>query len=271
MKTNVMKKYIFPLIFILAACSGEETNKSAKKEDPATVVKKFANEAEMDNRIVEIDALISTSTQMVSSMKFQKDDGTYIQVLGHMNRDNQVLKMEEQFSDGEGKNLGVRYYYLNGGVPFATQELIDEAQPDGTYMFVDRISYYDAKGKVLKTKERRASYAEETEKMKYKPVALKGITIDRAMRALNSKKEFACTFQGLITEGGVTYLIVGENNKNNPMPFTAALRCDYKDPLILQLSSNPEGYLGEPLKVNFEFKSEQNFEYMSYTGGDFAE
>ena len=266
-----MKKYIFPLIFILAACSSEESNKPEKKEDPATVVKKFANEMDMDNRMLEIDALISTSTQMVSSMKYQKDDGTFIQVLGHMNRDNQILKLEEQFSDGEGKNQGVRYYYLNGGVPFATQEQIDEAQADGTFKFVDRISYYDAKGKVLKTKERSAPYAEDTETMKYKPVALNGIKIDRAMRALNSKKEFACTFQGLLADGGVTYLIVGEDNKKNPMPFTAALRCDYKDPLILQLSSDPDSYMGEPLKVNFEFKSEQNFEYMSYAGGDFAE
>ncbi len=267
-----MIKYIFPLLFILAACSSEETtNKPEKKEDPATVVKKFANEADMDNRMVEIDALISTSTQLVSSMKYQKEDGTFIQVLGHMNRDNQILKLEEQFSDGEGKNQGVRYYYLNGGVPFATQEQIDEAQSDGTFKFVDRISYYNAKGEVLKTKEKSAPYAEDTDNMKHKPVALKGITIDRAMRALNSKKEFACTFQGLVSEGGVTFLIVGENNKKNPMPFTAALRCDYKDPLILQLSSSPESYMGERLKVNFEFKSDQNFEYMSYSGGDFAE
>jgi len=266
-----MIKYIFPFLFLLAACSSEESNKPEKKEDPTTVVKKFANESDMDNRMFEIDELIKTSTELVSSMKYQKEDGTFIQVLGHMNRDNQILKLEEQFSDGEGKNQGVRYYYLNGGVPFATQEQIDEAQSDGTFKFVDRISYYNAKGKVLKTKERSAPYAEDTEKMTYKPVALNGIKIDRAMRALNSKKEFACTFQGLVSEGGVTFLIVGENNKNNPTPFTAALRCDYKDPLILQLSSSPESFMGERLTVNFEFKSEQNFEYMSYAGGDFAE
>lgn len=271
MKTKVMIKYIFPILFILAACSSEETNKPEKKEDPATVVKKFANEEEMDNRMVEIDALISTSTQMASSMKFMKNDGTYVQVLGHMNRDNQILKLEEQFSDGENKNQGIRYYYLNGGKPFVTRELIDEAQPDGTFMFVDRISYYSDKGKVLKTKERRASYQEETETMKYKPVGLTEVKIDRALRALNSQKEFACTFQGLFMEGGVTYLVVGENNKTDKDPFTAALRCEYKDPLILQLSSNPEGYIGEKLKVNFEFKTDQNFEYMVYTGGDFAE
>lgn len=266
-----MIKYIFPLLLVLAACSSEEGKTDEKKEDPATVVKTFANESEMDNRMLEIDALINTSTQMVSSMKYMKNNGTYIQVLGHMNRDNQVLKLEEQFSDGEGKSTGVRYYYLNGGKPFVTHELIDEAQSDGTYMFVDRISYYNNKGKVLKTKERRSSYQEETEKMSYKPVGLTGIKIDRALRALNSQKEFECTFQGLFMEGGVTYLVVGENNKTDKDPFTAALRCDYKDPLILQLSSNPEGYMGDKLKVNFEFKTDQNFEYMTYAGGDFAE
>lgn len=266
-----MLKYIFPLALLLCACSSEENSAdTTKTEDKATVVKTFANEKEMDNRMIEIDALIGTSTQMASSMKYQKNDGTFIQVIGQMNRDNQILKIEEQFSDGEGKSQGQRFYYLNGGKPFATREMIDEAQPDGTYMFVDRISYYNAKGKVMKTKERRSSYQEETENMKYAPVALSGITIDRAMRALNSEKEFASTFQGLVLEGGATYLILGENDPDNKNSFTAALRCDYKDPLILQLSNDQDAYIGKKLKVSFEFRSDQNFEYMVYAGGDFA-
>ena len=266
-----MKRYIFPLIFVLAACSSGPETKDVKTEDPATVVKKFGNEEEMDNRRVEIDALVNSSTQIASSMYFQKEDGSYEQVLGHMNRDNQILKLEEKFSEGSNKNMGTRYFYLNGGKPFITVEEVDELQSDGTFTYVERVSYYDTKGNVLKTKERRGDIYEEVQKLAFKPVGLKGVKIDKAMRALNSKDEFACTFQGFVTGGGVTYLIVGENNPNNKNPFTASLRCDYKDPLILELSSNPEAYLGERLKVEFEFKSEQNFEYMSYAGGDFAE
>lgn len=267
MKTKVMLKYIFPLALFLVACSSEEKPTDDKSEKNK-IVKSFSNEADMDNRMVEIDAIVETSDKYVSSMKFQKNDGAFVQVIGYMNRDNQIMKIEEQFSDGADKSQGVRTYYLNGGKPFMTRELIDEIKPDKTGSFFDRISYYDAKGNVMKTKERRSAYQEDTETMSYKPVALQGITIDRAMRALNSEKEFACTFQGLVYEGAATYLIVGENAKGNT--FTAALRCDYKDPLILQLSSDPESYLGDKLKVNFEIRNDNNFEYMVYAGGDFA-
>lgn len=267
MKTKVMLKYILPLALVLAACSSEETSKD-KKGDQTEIVKSFANESDMDNRMVEIDALTETSDKYVSSMRYQKNDGSFIQVIGHMNRDNEILKIEEQFSDGANKNQGTRTYYLNGGNPFMTRELIDEIGPNNTGSFVDRITYYDAKGKVMKTKERRSTYQEDTEQMAYKPVALQGIKMDRAMRALNSEKEFESTFQGLVYEGAATYLIVGENSKDNP--FTAALRCDYKDPLILELSSDPDSYMGKKLKVNFEIRSENNFEYMVYAGGDFA-
>ncbi len=264
-----MLKYIFPLVVLVFAVSCSDTKADeTKKTEEDSIVKSFKNEADMDNRAVEIDAIISTSEQLASSLKYQKSDGSYVQVFGHMNRDNQILKIEEQFSDGDGKSSGSITYYLNGGKPFMTVELIDEVV-DGTATFVDRVSYYDAKGNVLKTKERRAAYQEETEQMAYTPVKLRKASIDRAMRALNSEKEFAITFQGFVYEGAYTYLIVGENSKDNP--YTCALRCDYKDPLILQLSSNPEAYIGEKLKVNFQIRSDQNFEYMVYGGGDFAE
>lgn len=267
MKTKVMFKYILPLALFLAACSSEETTKDVKG-DKTEIVKSFENESDMDNRMVEIDAITETSDKYVSSMKYQKNGGVFFQVIGHMNRDNEILKLEEQFSDGENKSRGTRTYYLNGGQPFMTRELIDEVGPNNTGSFVDRITYYDAKGKVLKTKERRSAYQEDTETMAYKPVALQGIKMDRAMRALNSEKEFESTFQGLVYEGPSTFLIVGENSKNDP--YTAALRCDYKDPLILELSSDPESYVGRKLKVNFEIRSENNYEYMVYAGGDFA-
>lgn len=264
-----MLKYIFPFVVLLVAvsCSDTKTDETKKTEEN-TIVKSFKNEADMDNRAVEIDAIISTSELVASSLKYQKNDGSYVQVFGHMNRDNQILKIEEQFSDGDGKSSGSITYYLNGGKPFMTIELVDEVV-DGTSTFLDRVSYYDAKGKVLKTKERRSAYQEETETMAYTPVALHKAPIDRAMRALNSEKEFEVTFQGFVYEGAYTYLIVGENSKDNP--YTCALRCDYKDPLILQLSSSPDTYMGEKLKISFQIRADQNFEYMVYGGGDFAE
>ena len=269
-KTKRMLKYIFPLVLVLAACGGtDEKEKPAKKPEKAEVVVSFKNEADMDNRVVEIDAIVNQVGTVASSLYYSKGEaGESIQVEGHMNGDNQILKLEEFYSDGNGKNSGRRLYYLNNGRPFVTVEQFDDVS--GTKpQFVDRVSYYDENGKVIKTKERRGDYQEVVETMKYKPVGLSGISVARAMRALNQEKEFETRFQGFIDTEDLSYMSVGEND---PDGFHSALRCDFKDPLIMKLSSDQQKYMGKKLRVNYQKHTDASgFEFQVYLGGDFAE
>jgi hypothetical protein len=260
-----MLKYIFPLFVLLSACSDTPTSSDENQEQK--IINSFPSEDEMDERVTEIDALTEIAELMASSLSYSKSDGTSILVLGHLNRDNELLKIEERFSDGNGKTNGTRFYYLYKGKAFVTHELIDYVE-NNSAVFIDRISYYDAKGNVLKTKERRAPYEEEIDQLQYKAVALQGVSVDRPMRALNSQKEFATTFQGIIYENGQTFLIVGENTQGDG--FTSALRCDFKDPLILQLTNLPDSYIGEELKVSFQVEEDRGYRFQLYTGGDFA-
>lgn len=266
-----MLKYIFPIALLLTACgSEEETNRQTgeKKSDTAIVVT-FENEAEMDKRKTEIDTIVAQADMIASSLYYAKGEtGESIEVNGHMNKQNTILKVVEFFNDGNGGNSGQRIYYLNGGKPFLTQELFDDVS--GTKpQFVDRISYYDNQGKVIKTKERRGDYQELVERMSYRPVSIYGISMNRAMRALNQEAEFETTFQGFIHQEVFTYMSVGENK---PDGFRSALRCDYKDPLIMALSANESGYLGEKLRVNYQKHVDQTgFEFQVYAGGKFAD
>ncbi|MCC6702378.1 MAG: hypothetical protein IT221_12690 [Fluviicola sp.] len=262
-----MLKYIFPLfVLFLTACSDTPTSDETTQEQK--IIKSFPSEGEMDERVTEIDALTDASDLLASSLNYSKSDGTSILVLGHLNRDNELLKIEERFSDGNGKSNGTRFYYLYKGKAFVTHELIDQME-NNTAVFIDRVTYYDEKGKVLKTKERSASFEEDVYKLAYKAAPIQGVSVDRAMRALNSEKEFTTTFQGLIYENGMTYLIVGENTKNDG--YTSALRCDFKDPLIIQLSNLPDNYIGEKLKVSFQVEEDRGYRFQLYTGGDFAQ
>lgn len=260
-----MIKYIFPLLFIVAACSGNDANdKQAKKEK---IVKTFKDEKEMDEYVQELIILTDASGLIASSLNYQKSDGEGIEVHGLMDRDNKIHIIEEVYSEGNGKSHGTRYYYLNqNGRPFVTRELIDEIVGEQA-TFVDRVSYYDAMGKVVKTKERRAQYQDDIDQVQYKPVGLKGISIDRAWRALNSKKEFETTFQGFVQQDVMSYLIVGENK---PDGYTSALRLDYKDQLIQVLYSNPDAYLGEPVEVNFQVHEDRGLTFQIYAGGKFV-
>lgn len=264
-----MLKYIFPLMLVLAACGGSNEQPAEQPEKKTPVVVSFASEADMDHRMIEIDTLVNRSGLVASSLYFSKGEtGESIQVDGHMNEENTIMKLEEFFNEGNGKNSGKRIYYLNGGAPFAIHELFDDvsgAKPQ----FVDRISYYDEKGKVLKTKERRGDYQDLTETMRYVPVGVVTMTMDRVMRALNQEKEFETTFQGFIHQDIFSYISVGENK---PDGFRSALRLDYKDQLIMALSANEEGYLGEKVRVNYEkHVDETGFEFQVYAGGKFAE
>lgn len=261
-----MIKYIFPLVIFLAACAGNDS-KSSDSTDKAKIVKTFKNEKEMDEYVQELTVLTEASGLVASSLRYEKTGGELIEVHGLMDRDNKIHIVEEVYSDGNGKSHGMRYYYLNqNGKPFVTRELIDEITGEQA-IFVDRVSYYDESGKVVKTKERRAQYQDEIEQVAYKPVALHSISIDRAWRALNSKQEFATTFQGFVQQEVMSFLIVGENTKDG---YTSALRLDYKDQLIQVLYSNPDAYLGEPIEVNFQIHEDQGATFQIYAGGKFV-
>lgn len=267
-KREAMLKYIIPVVLVLSACGGSKENEKTKEKD-SPVVRSFKSESDMDARMAEIDAEVEKSEQIAASLYYSKaETGESFEVLGYLNTQNSILKVEEIFNDGNGKNSGHRYYYLNDGKPFLTIEKYDEVG-GAAPVFVDRITYYDKAGKLLKTKERRGPYQEVVETMGYQPAPLKGISIERAMRALNQEKEFATTFQGFIHQDYFTYISVGENK---PDGFRTALRCDYKDQLINVLSGNEESYLGEPLRVQFQKHSDENgFEFQVYAGGRFAE
>lgn len=263
-----MIKYIFPILFIcLVACTSEKEQSTKNKSE--SIVKTFKNEAEMDERVQELKIIVESSDLIANSLRYEKGStGESIEVFGHVDKTNTLQIVEEVFSEGNGKSSGSIFYYLENGKPFVTQELIDEVTSTGEGSFVDRISYYNAKGKVLKTKERRARFQDEISSKAYQSVPLHEVKIDRAMRALNSEKEFETTFQGFVDQDIFSYLIVGPNY---PDGFTSALRLDYKDKLIQILLSDPKNHLGAKLKVNFENYEDRGFRFQVYAGGKFAD
>lgn len=264
-----MLRYLLPLFLILAACNAGDKPAQDAKKATAKVVVSFANEADMDKRMAEIDAMVKKSGLVASSLYYAKGEtGESIEVNGHMTEDNTIMKVEEFFNDGNGLSNGRRLYYLNGGKPFITHERFDDVSGVRP-QFVERISYYDEKGNVLKTKERRADYEEAIDAVAFKPVGVVSVSIDRAMRALNQEKEFQTAFQGFIDQEIFTYLSVGSNDPNG---FRSALRLDYKDHLIAALRENEDAYMGQLLRVNYEkHTDETGFEFQVYAGGKFAE
>ncbi len=261
-----MIKKIFLLVSLvyLASCS-TPTDKLNEEHAPVKegdVVISFKDEKDMDKRMVEIDTIISKADTQANSLNFTGPDGETIEVIGHLDSKNEIMKLEEQFSDGNGKESGTRFFYINSGKVFASFEQLNVPVGD-LFTYVERISYYNKNGGVIKTKERRGEYDEIYSKS-YAPAEFHKITTERAFRCLNNKKEFATTFQGFVDQGPYTYLVVGGNSKNG---YTSALRLDFKDNAIAILLADPKGYLGEKMEVNFQVMNDHDFEFQMYTGG----
>lgn len=267
-ETNGMKKYIFPLLLVGLVSCGSDNSTEEKTEEKKVIVKHFKNESEMDKHVLQLKKITESSGLIANSLHYEKGDGTMIEVIGHLDTANVIQIVEEQFSEGNGKTNGTRFYFLNDGKPFVIQELIDQINGTNEAVFIDRISYYDEKGKIIKTKQRSASFEDDIYSMSYKPAPLHPLTIDRAMNVLESKKEFTTTFQGFVNQDMFSYIILGTDDPNG---YTTALRLDYKDQLINILASDPEKYMGANVKANFEVHNDRGFEFQVYAGGKFVD
>lgn len=255
------------LILALFSCNSESKQDKPEPAAEKQAIASLKNEKEMDQRAADIDTLLSREGTAVSTLDYGKPDkGESYQAQAYTDAKGILVKVVEYFNDGNGKDSGMRTFYLNDGKPFCT---LEEASAMQGNSFFNRISYYTPAGEVSMTKERRGSYEEEVAQMNYRPAALSKLSMDRAMRALNQQGEFATTFQGFVFQDAITYLVVGENK---PDGYTSAIKCDFRDNLINTLSANEKKYIGKPLKVNFqEYIDQDGLKTQLYLGGSFAE
>lgn len=255
------------LVLALFSCKSDPKQDTSEPVAEKQIVTSLKDENEMDQRATAIDTLLGREGTAVSTLDYGKPDkGESYQAIGYTDSKGVLLKVVEYFNDGNGKDSGTRTFYLNNGKPFCTLEQASAMQGNS---FFNRISYYNSSGEVSMTKERRGSYEEEVTQMNYKPAALTKVSMDRAMRALSQKGEFATTFQGFVFQEAITYLVVGENK---PDGYTSAIKCDFRDNLINTLAANEKKYIGKPLKVNFqEYVDQDGLKTQLYLGGQFAE
>lgn len=259
-----MKQWIFNAALIggllMANACGSE-----KAKEP--VSKKLSNEESIDAEIRAIDDNADKAGLVANSLSYSKESGEAVEVLAHLSGDHELLKLEERFSEGEGKNNGLITYYLKGKFPFATREYFEDFSDPKGAKFVDRISYYDANGKVLSTKEKRVNFEEELTGVPYVPAPLHSCSVDRAMQVLDQKGAYQTTFQGFALTESLNYLIVGQPGENG---FTSALRIEDEDAFIIEAMQNQKKYLNRKCRVSFTLGENSGFTYQVYTGGQWV-
>jgi len=264
-----MRQFVFCGILLATAATFSACNNSKKAEEKEIVSEKLSNEGALEAEIKAIDEIAEKSGQIASSLKYTKENGASIVVHATLSATNEILKVEEEYAEANGGNYGTNSFYLKNKIPFAVREYFEDRQDAANPKFVERMSYYDDKGKVIKTIEKRVNFEEELEAASFVPVALHSVSIDRAMTVLDQKGEFETTFQGFVAVQALNYLVVGKPGKDS---YSSAMRVDFGDEFINTALANQRAYMNKKCRVSFEtIQDASGFEYQMYTGGEWAE
>ena len=264
-----MKKFksyfLIALIGIaFSSCSDTEKNNSSKG---LLVEKKLSNEGSFESEILAIDEEIATSGELLSSMRYTKENGAVILVHAHLSKQGKIIKIDEEYNEGDDGNYGMNSFYLKNDKVFASRAYFENKAKKPESEFVERISYYSDDEKVVKTLERKAAYEEDIGSLAFKPGILKELKIDRAKRALNQEGEFSTNFQGFVLVQVLRYIVVGGSEEGG---YTSAVRVDQEDDFVRFLVQNESECMNKRLQLSFQnITDDTGFEYQSYVQGSF--
>ncbi|MFN6014194.1 MAG: hypothetical protein ACK47F_05845 [Flavobacteriales bacterium] len=233
------------LLFVvtMTACQSDSTN----TKDPAKdEIAGLENEGEYEDRIGAVEN--NTDLKVMNSLDYNDNAGSREEAVAYLDAADNVVKIEEVFSDVKTGNYGVYTFYVDKGKKFATKEVYFDNQLK-VPSFVERLTFYDEKEKPVFTRERLAPFEDELSKEAFQTRSPRDLSIDRAMRIINQEAEFETTFQGFAEGGNLKYLLVGENT---PDGFASSLAVQYQEGDIKKLLANERAMVGTPLEVEHE-------------------
>lgn len=240
------KLFFFAFIGILISCSPNSSEISEEKEGTTSIPEAGSNEnLEAKRRNIDEN---EANYDLANSLSYRHNDGSLEEVYAILDPNKNILKIEERYTNGKTGNNGKRIFYLENGKKFMSIErFADNEKSNGAYR--ERVSYYSTDGKVLSTKQRVAQFEEDLEKEKFVEAAKYDCSLKTAEQVLNNEGVFATTFQGFVSAGNLSYILVGGPGETG---YASAIAIQYEDDQIKKLRSNEVKYINTPLSVQFE-------------------
>jgi hypothetical protein len=254
------------LIFVQTSCgdSGKQGNQVEVNDRSRGGKQDFGKmEAEKEGQIeqwISETELNQANLSLANSLYYTRDDGSSIEANAYLDDAGVILKIEEVYMDSKSGNHGKNVFYLKDGKKYASKELFED---HGTkdIKYVERITFYDAQEKTVKTKIRKAEFEEDLHAFPFQPAPLKDCSIKRVMDVLNQTGSFSTTFQGFVNSAAMSFLIVGENKPNG---YVSTLAIQYADSTIKDLSKREGEMIGKLVRVDFQkIRDERGFEFQA--------
>jgi hypothetical protein len=248
LKMMAMKKgmifFLSAMAFFFVGCASNDSE--ASNDEMQQENKAYKEEADFEARMSAIDQ--NETLIIANSLQYRDNAGSTEEVSAYLDQDQSIVKLVEEFSEINTHNFGTKTFYLENGKKFATKEVYQEnrlAEP----MFIERITYYDKTEKPVYAKMRQAAFEIDLESLPFSTVSQKNVSASRAMRVLNQEGEFETTFQGLVSDGTLDFIIVGENT---PDGFASSLAVQHTEGDIKKLINNEVAMIGTPLEIQYE-------------------
>ncbi|MES2798378.1 MAG: hypothetical protein V4638_00050 [Bacteroidota bacterium] len=251
-------KVILPLIVLagmlaFSACTSKTNSDEVIGAESS--ISHFDGKEEIDGKILAIDT--NSALIVANSLSYTHTNGSTEEASAFLTEKEEIIKIEEKFSDSKTGNFGKRLFYFEKGKRLATKEIYQD-NLRSTPQFVERVSYYK-NDKVFFTEERTAEFEEQLEMNLFSMVKTSDCPSKNAMQILNQEGPFATTFQGFGGNGTIEILIVGENKEEG---FTSGITVQHNEGDIGKLKANQRAYVGIPLEVQFErVIDNQGFEF----------
>jgi hypothetical protein len=227
-------------LLLFAACGA-----SSNGDDSAPPAK-ISNEDAFEKRIATIDN--NPDWNLLRSLAYNDNDGNTVEAYAYLNEKNEAVRFEEKYNDVKTGNFGTNTYYVENGKKFATREIYyDKSRKNKP--FVERVSYYNKKAKVIFSKERFSSSEEGLNQVKFSPASPKDCSEKRVMKVMNQQGEYQTTFQGFVEGNGMVYALIGGPGKNDPVS-SLSIQHEYGD--IAKLLADERGNIGRKLKIQHD-------------------
>ena len=247
--------YFAFVLTLIVACKGKTASDEESNEAISQTPENVKAESEIEKRIAFTD--LQENLEVVNSLYFTKDDGSSLDVKAFLDKSQTIVKVEERYVDKNIDTYGTTIFYIHNGKKYASKERFEE-KSEGKVYFVERVSFYDAKEKVINSKIRKADFEEELDSKIFEQIAKVDCPIKRAMDAINQEGDFETRFQGFVVSGRDTYITVGKT----PDGYISALLMQYKTPFTNKLEKNQAQSIGKKLDIEFQkMVDETDFEF----------
>lgn len=261
--TRYFQIFTIAISFVaFSSCQSDDAENQSGVKEPQ---ENYSMQDEVELYITEIE---NQELSTGNSLYYSKEDGSNIEVDIFLNDSNKVVKTLEKYSKPGKGSIYSNVFYYKSDKKYVTKEFFEEGEGEAA-LFVERVTYYDKKGKAVLSKLRKAVFEDQLDAESFTTVTTHDCSDANAVKVLNQLGEYETTFRFFVNEGGMLYLVVGEDKEDG---YRSSLLVQNKNQVIQQLLSNEKAMVGKPLVVDFEtISGAMGFEFQSLLNVSFKE